>query len=79
MIDVRDLQPAVVLRVRQPPQRYCEKDAVYVAAMPEEHYRVAYHAVIDDAIVQLMERINKESAGLQTYLKLEAMLLLVVE
>jgi hAT family C-terminal dimerisation region len=75
MIDVHDLEPVVVPRVRRPPQRYCIKGAVYVAATPEEHYRVAYYAVIDVAIVQLMERFNKESAGLQTYLKLEAMLL----
>ena len=75
MIDVHDLEPVVVPRVRRPPQRYCGKGAVYVAATSEEHYRVAYYAVINDTIVQLMERFNKESAGLQTYLKLEAMLL----
>ena len=64
---VHDLEPVVVPRARRPPQRYCGKSAVYVAATPEEHYRVAYYAVIDYAIVQLMERFNKESAGLQTY------------
>jgi hypothetical protein len=36
---------------------------------------MAYYAVIDDAVMQLTERFNQESAGLQSYLKLETMLL----
>ena len=75
MVDVHDLDPIVVPRVRRPPQRYCGQGAVYVATTPEEHYRIAYYAVIDDAIMQLTERFNRESDGLRAYMKLESMLL----
>jgi hypothetical protein len=75
MIAAHDLDPIVVPRVRRPPQRYCGQGAVHVATTPEEHYRAAYYAVIDDAIMQLTQRFNKESTGLQSYLQLETMLL----
>jgi len=43
MIYIPDLEPVAVPHVRRPRQRYCGKGAVYVAATPEEHYRVAYY------------------------------------
>ena len=75
MVDIHDLDPIVVPHVRRPAKRYCGQGAVFVASTPEEHYRVAYYAVVDAAVVQLLEKFNKESASLQTYLQLEAMLL----
>lgn len=75
MVEAHDLEPIVVPRVRRPAQRYCGQGAVHVAKTPEEHYRAAYYAVIDDAIMQLTDRFNKESTGLQSYLQLETMLM----
>jgi len=72
---VHDLDPIVVPRVRRPAKRYCGPAAVFVASTPEEHYRVAYYAVVDATIMQLTEKFNKESVGVKSYLQLEAMLL----
>ena len=75
MIELHDLDPVVVPRVRRPPKRFCGAAEPFVAATPEENYRVVYFSAIDDAVMQLSERFNKESVGLRSYLQLEAMLL----
>jgi hypothetical protein len=63
MVDVHDLDPVVVPRLRRPPQRYCGQGTVYAVTKPEERYRIycIYYAVIDDTIMQPTDRFNQES------------------
>lgn len=75
-----DLDELEISRVRSPPKRYTgtgDQYPIYVASSVEEQYKAAYLEIIDtaSATAQLRERFNRQSSGLQTYIKLESMLL----
>ena len=70
-----DLDELEIPRVRRPPKRYTGTCDQYVASSAEDHYKAAYLEIIDTATAQLRERFNRQSSDLQTYIKLESMLL----
>jgi len=71
-----DLDELVSPRVQSPPKRYSGTGDQYAASSAEEHYKATYLEIIDTATTQLREHFNRQSSGLQMYMKLESMFLL---
>lgn len=72
-----DLYELRIPRIRRPPARYSGPSEAHISETVEEHYRAAFYAVIDSAIMQLRERFSTDDSktGLRTYLQLEGTLL----
>jgi hypothetical protein len=68
------LKPLTVPRFRRPPARFTGTSEAYSAASVHDHYKPQFFQLIDTAISGLEQRFTG-SVSLQTYRKLEGMLL----
>lgn len=69
-----NLDALEVPRTRKPPARYTGPAAATIPQSAADYYRPKYFEIVDDAVVKLEQRFTK-STGLNTYAKLERILL----
>ena len=79
MIEDTGIEKLVDLRVRRPPKRFDGNSEAYQAPSIQVQYRLAYYAIVDNAITQLQQRFSEESPIVQTYLQLQNMLITYVD
>ena len=60
--------------MRQPPEKFTGLADVHIFAIAEEYHRASFFSALDTAYAQLVERLDKNSPGLNTYITLEQML-----
>lgn len=70
-----DLHPLTLPRVHRPPARFSGQAQCHHADTVEDHYKPVFCIVIDTALMQLAERFDINKGGLQTYIRLERVLL----
>jgi len=63
-------------RKRNPPVRYTDRAAADHTATTEEHYRIIFFIILDNAAENLRARFDKPALGIRSYLALKKMLLL---